>query len=137
MVPLLALGLVVVIAIVAMVMMRSLRPAGVPRETTKDLQGEQRREFRSYLYGLGLALVLTAVPFALVYWSVIPHSWTVFALGLFAVIQIVVHFRFFLHIDPPRQRMDDLHLILFSTLILALMGGGTIWILTNLATRMH
>ncbi|MBV8441274.1 MAG: cytochrome-c oxidase, partial [Hyphomicrobiales bacterium] len=30
----------------------------------------------------------------------------------------------------------DLHLILFSTGILALMAGGTIWILYNLAMRM-
>jgi cytochrome o ubiquinol oxidase operon protein cyoD len=58
------------------------------------------------------------------------------AIGGFALVQVVVHFRCFLHIDPPRQNVDDLHLILFSSLLLFFMVGGTIWILANLAMRM-
>ena len=53
-----------------------------------------------------------------------------------AFFQAIVHFQFFLHINPPKQNVDDLHLILFSTMILALMAGGTIWIMYNLAIRM-
>jgi cytochrome o ubiquinol oxidase subunit IV len=98
---------------------------------------EYRRELRSYLLGLLLALVLTAVPFALVYRPAIPRSWILIAIGALALLQIVVHFRFFLHIDPPRQRLDDLHLLLFSALIVLLMAGGTVWILSNLAERMQ
>ena len=54
-----------------------------------------------------------------------------------ALVQIVVHMRFFLHVDLSRQKREDLQLILFTVLLLALMGGGTIWILTDLAARMH
>ncbi len=51
----------------------------------------------------------------------------------------MVHFRCLLHIDPPRHNTDDLHLILFSSLLLFFMVGGTIWILVlaNLAMRMR
>jgi cytochrome o ubiquinol oxidase subunit IV len=56
------------------------------------------------------------------------------AIGAFAVVKAVVHSDA-LHIDPPRQNMDDLYLILFSILFLLFMIGGTIWILSNLATR--
>jgi cytochrome o ubiquinol oxidase subunit IV len=59
------------------------------------------------------------------------------AIGGFAIVQAIVHFRCFLHINPPRQNMDDLHLLLFSSLLLFFMVGGTIWILSNLATRMQ
>ncbi len=59
--------------------------------------------------------------------------WTI---GLCALVQVVVHFRFFLHIGWERSTRDDLQLILFTTLIILLMAGGTIWIMGNLHARM-
>jgi cytochrome o ubiquinol oxidase operon protein cyoD len=47
-----------------------------------------------------------------------------------------VHFRFFLHIDLRRSARDDLQLILFATLLTALMVSGTLVILFNLRLRM-
>ena len=84
-----------------------------------------------------MATVLTAIAFVFVHWSVLPHGWLMPTVGALAVIQIIVHFRFFLHIDPPNQNTNDLLLILFTTLILIAMVGGTIWILGDLAGRMH
>jgi cytochrome o ubiquinol oxidase operon protein cyoD len=103
---------------------------------TAHNEEDYRRDLHSYIWGISLALALTAVPFALVYWSAMPRFWLLLAIGGFALTQIVVHFRFFLHIDPPRQKVDDLQLILFSGLILFVMAGGTIWIMANLAMRM-
>jgi cytochrome o ubiquinol oxidase operon protein cyoD len=103
-----------------------------------DRKREAKREFRSYIWGLSLALAMTLVPFGLVQWSTtLPRFWLLIVIGMFAVAQIVVHFRFFLLIDLSQQKREDLQLILFSTLILLLMGGGTIWIMTNLALRMR
>jgi cytochrome o ubiquinol oxidase subunit IV len=110
-------------------------PAGRAHQQ-EDREEEYRGERNSYIVGFGLALALTFVPFALVYWSALSRFGLFVAIGVFAFVQAIVHFRFFLHINPPRQNVDDLHLILFSTLILALMAGGTIWILYNLAIRM-
>ncbi|MEJ2436042.1 MAG: cytochrome o ubiquinol oxidase subunit IV [Pseudolabrys sp.] len=106
-------------------------------EPGRNEQEEYRRDLRSYLWGIGLALALTAVPFAMVNWSAAPQFWLFVAIGTCALVQVVVHFRFFLHVDFSQQKREDLHLILFSTLILTTMIGGTIWILTNLAVRMH
>jgi len=97
---------------------------------------DYRRELYSYLWGISLALALTLIPFALVYWSALSELGLFIAIGALGFIQIVIHFRFFLHINPPRQNVDDLHLILFSSLILLVMAGGTVWILFNLADRM-
>ena len=99
-------------------------------------RGEFQRELLSYIAGFILAVALTVVSFELVYWSALPHFWLMIAIGAFALIQIAVHFRFFLHIDFSQQKREDLQLILFSALILAIMVGGTIWILSNLAARM-
>ena len=95
-----------------------------------------QRETMTYVAGYGLALLLTCVAFGLIYFHVFGGRevfYTVLGLG---VVQMVVHFRCFLHIDFKRSARADLILILFSTLIVALMVGGTLVILMNLKQRM-
>lgn len=53
-----------------------------------------------------------------------------------ALVQMVVHFRFFLHVSLRKSAREDLQLILFSTLIVILMVSGTLVILFNLRERM-
>ncbi|MBW4332006.1 cytochrome C oxidase subunit IV family protein [Stakelama sp. CBK3Z-3] len=101
-----------------------------------DDRAKYRRELRGYAIGFASALALTCAAFATVHFDLAPAGTTigiVFALGL---IQLNVHFRFFLHIDLKKSARDDLQLILFSTLITLLMVGGTLIILFNLYHRM-
>ncbi len=91
----------------------------------------------SYIKGFVAALALTAAPFALVAWDLAGRTTVLAVIGGAALLQVAAHFRWFLHIRLHGQSRDDLQLILFTTLILILMAGGTIWILANLAARMH
>jgi cytochrome o ubiquinol oxidase operon protein cyoD len=100
-----------------------------------DLQQEERREFRSYAWGVGLALLLTLVPFALVHWTAIPRFPLLIVIAAFALVQMLVHLRCFLHIGLGQKR-EDLQLIVFSALLLTIMVAGTIWIMASLAARM-
>lgn len=96
----------------------------------------ERRETISYLVGYGLALLLTLGAFALVYFRLLDGRATfhiVLGLGL---VQMLVHFRCFLHIDLKRSARADLTLLLFSSLIIGLMVLGTIVILSDLRERM-
>jgi cytochrome o ubiquinol oxidase operon protein cyoD len=93
-------------------------------------------ELRSYLLGFLLALTLTVIPFALTAWGDLSFSGMLWVIGSCGIVQAIVHFRFFLHIDLSRQKREDLHLILFTILLLTIMVGGTIWIMANLAVRM-
>jgi cytochrome o ubiquinol oxidase operon protein cyoD len=95
------------------------------------------QEVRGYIFGFSLALILTLVPFALVAWASLPTSVTLLFVGICALAQVVVQFRYFLHIDLSRQKREDLQLILFSVFLLTIMAGGTVWIMANLAHRMH
>ncbi|SEQ90824.1 cytochrome o ubiquinol oxidase operon protein cyoD [Nitrosomonas sp. Nm51] len=97
---------------------------------------DYRRELRDYLIGFGLAFTLTVGPFAIVAWGGLDRPTLLIFLGACALVQITVHFRFFLHIDLSRQKREDLQLILFSVLLLIIMAIGTIWIMGNLAMRM-
>lgn len=96
---------------------------------------QERREFRSYVWGIAVALLLTLVPFALVHWAEVPRFPLLNVIGAFALVQMIVHFRFFLHIRLSGRR-EDLQLILFSTVVLIIMVGGTVWIMGGLALRM-
>lgn len=93
-------------------------------------------DVRSYVIGYGSALLLTGAAFAAVRWPrfvPLPTLPIIFALGL---IQMMVHFRCFLHITLRKSHRDDLQLILFSSLIVLLMVSGTLVILLNLRKRM-
>lgn len=97
---------------------------------------DQRDEIHRYIVGYGLSLLLTGAAFAVVYWqqfNAIMVLGIVFVLGL---AQAIVHFRFFLHIGLKRSARDELQLLLFSALIIALMVSGTLLILFNLRARM-
>ena len=96
----------------------------------------KRRETWSYVIGYVLALALTGVAFAAVRWPSFAAPTTLAIVFGLALVQIIVHFRFFLHISLARSSREDLQLVLFSTLIVALMVSGTIVILLNLHERM-
>lgn len=97
---------------------------------------ERRSEVRTYLIGYVAALGLTVAAFTAVHLRLAAPR-TVFAIVLaLGFVQMVVQFRCFLHIGLARSSRDDLQLILFSALIVALMVGGTLVILFNLHGRM-
>ena len=97
---------------------------------------DRRSEVRGYVIGYALALALTGAAFAAVRWPSFAAGTTLSLVFGLAIVQAVVHFRFFLHIDLRRSARDDLLLILFATLIVALMVAGTLVILFNLRLRM-
>ncbi len=90
---------------------------------------------RSYLIGAVLSVVLTLVAFATVLMGQ-KHGPALSIIAIAALAQTIVQLRFFLHIDLSRQKREDLHLILFSLVLLLIISGGTVWILTNLSHRM-
>ena len=104
------------------------KPAGPLKSGTPELV--------TYVIGYGLALILTIAAFALVHWHWAQPSTALGIVFALAFVQIVVHFRCFLHVTLHGPARDDLQLIVFSTLIILLMVGGTLVVLFNLRMRM-
>ena len=91
---------------------------------------------RSYLTGLVLALILTAIPFAVVATNTLPKSPTLIVIGVAAIIQILVHLRYFLHVDLKSTPRENLAAIVFAAILIFIMVGGSFWIMFDLSSRM-
>jgi cytochrome o ubiquinol oxidase subunit IV len=84
-----------------------------------------------------LAIVLTVIPF----WLVMSEPglspvWTTAIIFAFAIVQIVVHVVFFLHLDTRSEGGWTLLAFLFTAVIVVLTIGGSIWVMYHLNTNM-
>jgi len=91
---------------------------------------------RSYIVGFVLAVVLTAVPFGLVATHALSPAATIWTIAIAAVLQILVHLRWFLHINFTSTPKENLLALAFTAVLLFLMMGGSFWIMVDLHTRM-
>lgn len=92
--------------------------------------------FRSYISGFFLSIILTAIPFALVMKGMLSHRFTLIAIFCAAVVQILVHLYYFLHLDASTKARWSVLSLLFALLIMVLIVGGSIWIMYNLNYRL-
>ena len=90
----------------------------------------------TYLTGLALAVLLTAIPFALVVFDLLSPVPALVAIAIAAIIQILVHLRFFLHISLTFTARDNLVALLFAAFLILIMVGGSLWIMFDLHNRM-
>jgi len=92
---------------------------------------------RSYLIGFLLSAALTAVPFWLVMAGVLDNvQATVIAVIALAFVQIVVHTIFFLHVTTKAEGGWTLMTLIFTTVIIALVISGSLWIMYHLNSNM-
>jgi cytochrome o ubiquinol oxidase operon protein cyoD len=89
-----------------------------------------------YLKGFVFALVLTGIPFGLVVAGLLPPFTTLVVIAILAVVQVVVHLRYFLHIDIKSTSRENLLALAFAAVLIFIMVGGTLWIMLDLNARM-
>jgi cytochrome o ubiquinol oxidase operon protein cyoD len=101
-----------------------------------DSTGAAKGSFKSYATGFILAFVLSLVAFALVMNGALSHSGLLWAIYSAAVVQILVHLHYFLHLDKSSAARWNVLALLFTVLIMMIFIGGTLWIMYNLNYRM-
>ena len=90
-----------------------------------------------YVKGFILAVILTAIPFYLVMNNVITdRSTAVLVLGLFAIVQVVVHMVYFLHMNGKIQGGWTMLSTIFTVIFLAIAISGTLWVMFHMNTNM-
>lgn len=94
-------------------------------------------DFRSYMTGFVLSVILTAIPFAIVMSGGFEsRAVTALVVLLFAVIQIVVHMIYFLHMDLHAEGGWTVISLVFTLIVLIICLAGTIWVMHNMDSNM-
>ena len=92
---------------------------------------------RDYAIGFVLSVILTAIPFWLVMAKVIADRNTaVLVLGAFAVVQILVHMVYFLHMTPKAEDGWLLISTIFTIVLVVITLAGSLWIVYHLNRNM-
>jgi cytochrome o ubiquinol oxidase operon protein cyoD len=98
---------------------------------------EPHSTFSGYMTGFVLSVILTAIPFWLVMAKVIADRNTaVLVLGGLAVIQILVHMVYFLHMNGKIEGGWTLLSSIFTVVFVAITIAGTLWVMFHMNTNM-
>ena len=98
---------------------------------------EPHSTFSGYMTGFVLSIILTAIPFWLVMAKVISDRPTaVLVLGAFAVVQIVVHMVYFLHMNGKIEGGWTLLSTIFTVVFVAIAIAGTLWVMFHMNANM-
>ncbi|MBE4591417.1 cytochrome o ubiquinol oxidase subunit IV [Vibrio navarrensis] len=92
---------------------------------------------RDYVKGFVFALVLTVIPFYFAWSQSLPQAVTYAVLLGCAVVQIVVHFAYFLHMEVKSKdgRWNMVSLV-FSAIVVLILVAGSLWIMWHLHQNM-
>lgn len=100
-------------------------------------EDEAHGSFRGYMTGFALSVILTAIPFWLVMSGALGNNQlTGFVVMGFAVVQIVVHMVFFLHMNGRVEGGWTLLALVFTVIIVVITLAGSLWVMYHLNTNM-
>ena len=97
-----------------------------------DHSGASHGSVKSYMTGF----ILTVIPFAMVMSGSASHAVILGTILVTAVVQIVVHLVYFLHMNSKSDEGWNLTAFIFTVIIIAIVVVGSIWIMWNLNYNM-
>ena len=95
-----------------------------------------REGLQTYVMGFVFAALLTAASFYVARTPLIWGPAIPVALGTLAVAQIGIHLVFFLHLTTAPDNTNTVLALAFGVLIVALVFGGSLWIMDHLNQNM-
>jgi cytochrome o ubiquinol oxidase operon protein cyoD len=96
----------------------------------------RRRAVRTYLIGLGLAILMTIASFWAAQTHLIYGPGISVAIVVLAIAQMGIHLVFFLHITTAPDNTNNVLALAFGVLIVFLVMVGTIWIMAHMNANM-
>ncbi|WP_420142500.1 cytochrome o ubiquinol oxidase subunit IV [Sphingomonas sp.] len=90
-----------------------------------------------YMTGFLLSVVLTAIPFALVMTDVIADARiTAGIITAMALVQIVVHMVYFLHMNAKSENGWTLMALIFTVIMVVIAISGSLWVMYHMNVNM-
>jgi cytochrome o ubiquinol oxidase operon protein cyoD len=98
--------------------------------------GESHGSAGSYVAGFVLSVLLTAAAFGVVLKGVWSGEHAIIAIAALALVQIVVHLVFFLHMNSSSAQRWNVMAFGFTVLTAIILIGGSLWIMHNVSMNM-
>ena len=99
--------------------------------------GIPHANLKEYATGFVLSVVLTAIPFWMVMAKVLPTpAITTLVILAFAMVQVVVHMVYFLHMNPKSEGGWNLFALIFTAVLLVIVLIGTLWVMHHMNGNM-
>lgn len=93
--------------------------------------------YRDYATGFVLAVMLTAIPFWLVMSGALgDKSLTAVAVAGFAVVQVLVHMIYFLHMNTKSEGGWNFLALVFTLILVGIVLSGSLWVMYHLNHNM-
>lgn len=89
-----------------------------------------------YIVGFVLAVLLTAASFWLVVHGMLPPQSAMIVLAGLALVQIIVHLVFFLHLNTSSGQRWNLMAFIYTAVAAVILIGGTLWVMHNVSMNM-
>ena len=107
------------------------------QEMTDHASAHDHGSHATYAKGFILSAILTAIPFGLVMMGgfASPVVTALVVVG-FAVVQIVVHMIYFLHMTARAEEGWSMMAMLFTVVVVVIMLSGSRWVMYHLTTNM-
>ena len=91
--------------------------------------------YASYLVGFALSLLLTAIAFAVAMMPMFSRVTTIVVVVAVGLVQICVQNFYFMHLNHRSERWNFVSFF-FTVLIIAILVGGSLWIMYHLNANM-
>jgi len=99
--------------------------------------GRDHGSFKSYMTGFILSVILTAIPFYLVMTGAIENkNWTIAIVVGMAMVQIVVHMIYFLHMNTTSDAGWTMMALIFTIIVVVIALSGSLWVMYHLNVNM-
>lgn len=93
--------------------------------------------FSGYMIGFMASVFLTAIPFWLVMGDVLPsRSGTIVVILGFALVQIIVHMIYFLHMNFHSEGGWNMLSLIFTVVLLFITLAGSLWVMYHMNVNM-
>ncbi len=98
--------------------------------------GASHGSVKSYMVGFILSIILTAIPFWMVMEGSAAKSTILGIVLVCAVVQVLVHLIYFLHLNTSSEERWNLVAIVFAAIVILIVVVGSLWIMWNLNYNM-
>jgi cytochrome o ubiquinol oxidase operon protein cyoD len=110
---------------------------GHSHEHHTSASGESHGGYGAYGIGFALSVILTVAAFyPVMVPGTLPHGWLEPTLAVLAIVQIVVHLMFFLHMSTASEQRWNVVAFGFAILVVFILIVGSLFIMHSMAEGM-